>query len=213
MLYRSPKPIETVIKFMFPFTLTIARRINEGDTIDKGQALARLADYIQQNKGKQITVSENMISFTVGIYVWSWDKFAQLEKGRFLLTDEIISFRAYMYRMLISVLFMSFFLTAVSGECIVGLLCFAWLSGGNVVTATIKYRRMVKDIADNFDRSTGEKVSANRMFHEIGALLQKLDDISLFIRETEVKLEYPGISLLHEHLLHKQLLRYTQSND
>jgi hypothetical protein len=123
-----------------------------------------LKEYVQHNSGKHITATDDKLSFAVGLQGWSWEKFAQIEKGEFILTDETISFRAYMYRMLIIVLSMSLFLMVVSGEWFVGLLCFAWLYGGNVVVAIVKYRRMVKNIAENMGRPTSEPTSANRVF-------------------------------------------------
>ena len=149
---------------MFPFTLLFEQSLQREEALDRPSVLSGLAEYIKKNKGRQIAASADKLSFTVGLSGWSWDKFAQIERGEFVLSDQSISFRAFMYRGFIIVSFMSVFMAAVSGNWIIGLFCFVWLYGGNLVTAWIKYSRMVKDIADHLDRLTSEKASANRVF-------------------------------------------------
>jgi hypothetical protein len=149
---------------MFPFTLTFERPLRQNEPVDRTRFFASLTEYIKKNKGRQITVSANKLSFTVGLSGWSWDKFAQIERGEFVLSDTTISFRAYMYRGFIIGLILSTFMAAISGVWAIGLFCFAWLYGANLVIASVKYRRMLKTIAETINQATNEKASANRVF-------------------------------------------------
>lgn len=149
---------------MFPFTLLFEQSLRQEEALDRPRVLSGHSEYIKKYKGRQIAASADKLSFTVGLNGWSWDKFAQIERGEFVLSDQSISFRAFMYRGIIIVSLMSVFMAAVSGNWIIGLACFVWLYGGNLVAAWIKYRRMVKDVADSIDRLTSENASANRVF-------------------------------------------------
>jgi hypothetical protein len=149
---------------MFPFTLSFERVLRQDEPLDRARVFAGLAEYVKKNNGRHISVSDNKLSFGVSLMGWSWDKFAQIEKGEFILSDQTISFRAFMYRGLIIGFVMSAAIAAFSGNWVIGLFCFAWLYGGNLVIAYVKYSRMLTAIAETINRRTSEKASANRVF-------------------------------------------------
>lgn len=63
-------------------------------------------------------MSENQIFFRLKfrIFAWGWHKLSNIEKAEFILTDNTVSFKFYMYRLLIITTIMSAFMGFSSHE-------------------------------------------------------------------------------------------------
>ena len=135
---------------MFPFTVTCTSKIEAiNGSIDKSKGLAYLNNYIEKYKGEDIYISENQIFFKpkFRIFASGWYKFSNIEQGEFILTDNSISFKFYMYRLLIIASIMAAFMGYSSKEVFVGIFCFLVLGVGNWVIALVKFRKMTNELA------------------------------------------------------------------
>ena len=135
---------------MFPFTVTCTSKIDSiNGSIDKSKCLAYLNNYIEKYKGEDIFISENQIFFRpkFRIFASGWYKFSNIENGEFVLTDNTVSFKFSMYRLLIITTIMSIFMGFSSDEVFVGVFFFLALAGGNWVINLIKFRKMTSELA------------------------------------------------------------------
>jgi len=135
---------------MFPFTVTCTSKIEAiNGSIDKSKGLAYLNNYIEKYKGEDIYISENQIFFKpkFRIFASGWYKFSNIEQGEFVLTDNTVSFKFSMYRLLIITTIMSAFMGFSSHEVFVGVFFFLGLVGGNWIINFIKFRNMTNELA------------------------------------------------------------------
>lgn len=133
---------------MFPFTITYTSNYKKSPrNCDKKKVLDCVSIYVQNLKGKEITILENGLSFKYSLFGASWDQFAQIEKGKFLLTETTISFKFYMYRLFIVTIIMSGSMAFFTQQLFVGIFFFSVLAIGNWVIALIKFNFFIKDVA------------------------------------------------------------------
>lgn len=135
---------------MIPFSTTFTSKIKTSDaSIDKRKCLTYLNNYIEKYNGEDIFISENTIFFKPKFRFFGsgWYKFSNIEKGEFVLTDNSISFKFYMYRLLIIATIMAAYMGYSTKEVFVGIFFFLVLGGGNWVIALIKFRKMTNELA------------------------------------------------------------------
>jgi hypothetical protein len=143
---------------MFPFTITLKKPLNYIDHSHKLKVLNHIADYVEKNHGKNISLTDHELSFSVSFLGWSWDKFIQIEKGKFTLSDTSISFKFYMYRLLLIAVFMSTMMASAAHKLWVGIFFFIGLGLGNWIIALIRFNNMIKGMAEAINKMTKEKV-------------------------------------------------------
>lgn len=143
---------------MFPFTITLKRQLKYIDHSHKLKVLNHIADYVGKNHGHNISLTDTELSFNVNFFGWSWDKFAQIEKGKFTLTDTTISFKFYMYRLLLIAVFMSSIIASATHYIWVGIFFVIILGMGNWIIALIRFNSMLKGMTGAINKMTKEKV-------------------------------------------------------
>jgi len=119
--------------------------------------LNHIADYVEKNHGKNISLTDHELSFSVSFIGWSWDKFIQIEKGKFTLTDTSIAFKFYRYRLLFIVVLMSTMMGSAAHELWVGIFFFIVLGLGNWIIALVRFNDMIKWMAEATNKMTKEK--------------------------------------------------------
>jgi hypothetical protein len=87
---------------IFPFTIRYKRRLSSKTNItDNSEILDCIKKIVEKNKGKAVEVSSNKLCFKVGFWVFSWDFFAQIEKGIFTVEGGEFTFEFFMFRLLL----------------------------------------------------------------------------------------------------------------
>jgi hypothetical protein len=130
---------------MFPFSFTYTNKLTE--PIEKREIINLLAQYVEKNKGQDLVIKYDSLSFTVSLMSsWSFSKFVLIEKGVFTLNDDNISFKFYMYRLLIIAALMSILTIIQTHELWLGLFFFTVIGFGNWGYALFRYNRMLNHI-------------------------------------------------------------------
>jgi len=112
-------------------------------SLDDAYLINEIKGFIERNKGIDIQTSGGKVTFKVGFWGMSFDYFGQIEKGFFEIVGNKLLFKFYMVRMFLIVLIMALFMACVTNEIWVGAFTFIFLYGGNLLTALIKYKRLV----------------------------------------------------------------------
>ena len=135
---------------MFPFSVTFTSQIKTTISIvNKSKCLAYLNNYIEKHEGEDIFISENKIFFKPKFRFFGsgWHKFSNIEKGQFVLTDNKLLFKCYMYRLLIITTVLALYMGYSTKEVFVGVFFFLALGGGNWIINLIKFKRMTSELA------------------------------------------------------------------
>ncbi|TPE42834.1 hypothetical protein [Pontibacter mangrovi] len=111
--------------------------------LEEAHLINEIKCFIERNKGIDIQILGNKLTFKVSFWGMSFDYFGQIEKGSFEIAGNKLLFKFYMVRMLIIILIMALLMAYETNEIWVGALCFITLYGGNLLTALIKYKRLV----------------------------------------------------------------------
>ena len=131
---------------MFPFTIKYSEHVIY-QIENKNQILSRLNEYVLENKGQYVEKYGDKILFHTSMFGWNWDKFAEIEKGIFTLTDSAIHFEFFMYRHFIIVAIST--IAVFCATQLISITFFVFLLFGmfNWIIALIKYKRMLKKFA------------------------------------------------------------------
>jgi hypothetical protein len=141
---------------MFPFSVTYTNKFTE--PIEKEDIINQLTQYVEKNKGQDLVIKHDSLSFSVSLMSsWSFSKFIFIEKGVFILSDYTISFKFYMYRLLIIAALMSILATIQTQELWLGLFFFTVIGLGNWGYALLRYNRMLNDITASINKSIESK--------------------------------------------------------
>jgi hypothetical protein len=57
-----------------------------------------IRSFVEKNKGVDITINENSVSFRSRLFGWTTDPFSQLDKGIFILSKDELVFKFYFIR-------------------------------------------------------------------------------------------------------------------
>ena len=145
-----------------PFKIICSTKLIAND-FEKEFAINYLKEYVDKNKGYDITTTSDSLVFKVSIFGWSWDIFSQIEKGIFKLDNNALIFEGSMYR-----IFFCFALVCL-------MVCFetrdidtiAFLFVGpcvlNWVIASVRYKTLVetltKEIFAQYQKKFPEKLN------------------------------------------------------
>lgn len=141
---------------MFPFSFTYTNKLTE--PIEKNDIIKQLAQYVEENKGQDLIILNDSLSFKISLMSsWSFSKFVFIEKGVFTLSGNTISFKFYMYRLLIIAAMMSILTILQTHELWLGLFFFTIIGLGNWGYALLRYSRMLNDITASFNKSIERK--------------------------------------------------------
>ena len=110
-----------------------------------------LSDYIKNLKGVDVMINRNYVSFRSSFLGWNWEKFSQIDKGTFSLTDTSLTFKFYMYWLFIFSGAMSVCIIYISKEIYLGALVFIFLGIGNWLIALVRMKNMMKELSKNIN--------------------------------------------------------------
>lgn len=144
---------------VFPFTIKYSKQLKEKvSPSDIQNVLSYIEDFITKKTGEDITIDKNELTFKSSFFRmrWSSNIMGVIEKGKFNLIDNgnesILTYEFFMYRTFAIVAVMSVFMGITSQQPWVGFFCFTWLGGMNWLTAIIRHRNMLNDIAGGIDK-------------------------------------------------------------
>ena len=143
----------------FPFSIKYSARL--GDNFTSGrikETLEFIEEFITKKTGDGIIIEDNKLTFKSKFFKWGrWNTniLVPIEKGVFIIVDKgdrtLLTYEFYMYHLFIAVTIMSTFIASVSQQVWVGILCFLWLGGMNWLTAIIRHKMMLNEIAKEID--------------------------------------------------------------
>lgn len=139
----------------FPFSIRYSARLNGNFANDRNkEALDFIEDFITKKTAEDIVIDENKLTFKSKFFKWGrWNTniLVPIEKGIFIIVDKgdktILTYEFYMYHLFIAVTIMSAFMATVSQQVWVGILFFLWVGGMNWLTAIIRHKMMLTEIA------------------------------------------------------------------
>jgi len=132
---------------MFPFSVKLTQKLNTAIQ-EKRKVLDAVNKYVERNKGQDIKIIDFQLTFNISLFGLSFDKFAQIEKGTFVINDNTITFQYFMYRLFIVSIIFSIIGTYASQTIVFGVFLFVFIVLGNWLIAFLKFRTMLKDLAD-----------------------------------------------------------------
>jgi hypothetical protein len=143
----------------FPFSIKYSAKLHENYTSDRNkETLEFIEDFITQKTGDDIVIEDNKLTFKSKFFKWGrWNTniLVPIEKGVFTIIGKgdgtILTYEFYMYHLFIAVTIMSIFMATVSQQVWVGIVCFLWLGGMNWLTAIIRHKMMLREIAKKID--------------------------------------------------------------
>ncbi len=111
-------------------------------TQDYSLVLKHIETFVLSNKGENVEINSNQLSFKMSIFGWSWDYFALIDRGNFIIENNKIIFRFSFYRGLIIFLPVSFLVVYQSGNIFA---CFPFIFGIIIscILAIFRYKKML----------------------------------------------------------------------
>ena len=143
----------------FPFSIKYSARLSDSFASDRNkEALEFIEDFITKKTGDDIIIENDKLTFKSKFFKsgrWNTNILVPIEKGVFNIIEKggktILTYEFYMYHLFITVTIMSAFMATVSQQVWFGILCFLWLGGMNWLTAIIRHKMMLNEIAKEID--------------------------------------------------------------
>jgi hypothetical protein len=140
----------------FPFSITYLSTLNENFGQERYPAVLKfVGDFIINKPAKDIIIENNTLKFKPGFTFWSGNIMGPIERGIFILNPAgdrvILTYQFFMYHMFIITGIMAVVLAIVSQQIWFGVGAFLWLCGMNWVTALVRHRGMLDEIAAGID--------------------------------------------------------------
>ncbi len=134
---------------MFPFTIQLKSTLtNNGGNIDKQKALLLLSKYVESHSGTNIYIAEDSLFFKPRFYLFAngWRKFGIIDKGEFLIKNNELIFKFYLYQMFFFALLFIFLFWSSTRNIFIALFLVLGVLGLNLIMAIIRYRNMMKQL-------------------------------------------------------------------
>ncbi len=152
---------------IFPFTIKYSVHLDNYYAIERSkETLEIIQEFITQKTGEDIIIRDNKLTFKSKFFKsgrLNTNVLVPIEKGVFTIIEKdrrpILTYEFYMYRLFIVVTIMSAFGAIADQQVWSGILCFLWVGGMNWLTAIIRHKMMLNEIAkeiDNFINKTEE---------------------------------------------------------
>lgn len=129
-----------------PFYIKIQKEFKRS-TQDQALILKHIEKFVLANKGENVEIRENQLKFKISFLGWSWDYFALIDRGHFIIENNRIIFRFIFYKGLIFILPISF-IVAYQSENIFACLPFIFGIFINYIAALVRYKRMLTTIVN-----------------------------------------------------------------
>ena len=101
---------------MFPFSIKYKREIDPMVLLKRGNEpiLNLVKIFVEKNKGRNIVVTEDSVSFDTAFFKWSFDTFAEIRKGVFIIEGDKLVFEFVMLEWLFGPFVIGSFLFSIS---------------------------------------------------------------------------------------------------
>lgn len=129
-----------------PFYIKIEKEIKPL-TQDYSLVLKHIEKFVLANKGENVEINSNQLSFNMSILGWSWDYFAFIDRGIFIIENNKIIFRFSLYKRLLLLLTISFLVIYQSGNVFA---CSPFIFGIVIshIIAIVRYKKMLNTMAN-----------------------------------------------------------------
>lgn len=129
-----------------PFRIELKTKLTTTES-KQYYAINYIRTFVVKNKGEDIIVSENCVSFKSGFFGWSWDTFSQLDKGVFILNKDELIFRFHFIKAYIFFGIFFSFVAYQSKNISICILFFAIFMTINWLTANAKYKKLLQTLS------------------------------------------------------------------
>lgn len=111
--------------------------------------LKKIEEFVIEKKGNNLKVNSNKLTFTVSILGWTWDYFASIDSGYFIVEDNKIVFGFSLYKRTIAILIMCFLIVNRTKN-IYTCLPFLFVLLMNYVSAFFKSNKMLDELIEKW---------------------------------------------------------------
>lgn len=129
-----------------PFNIELKTKLETTEK-ERYYVIDKIRSFVDKNKGVDITVSENSVSFKSGFLGWTWDAFSQLDKGVFILNNNELTFKFRFTRVYIFLGLFFCFVAYKSQSIFIPVLFFTLLMTFYWLSARTRYEKLLEKLS------------------------------------------------------------------